>query len=142
MRGQRDVVEDGQLPERAGDLEGPRAAGGAARVGREARDLVSPEADGAGRRRQRPGDAVEEGRLPRAVRSDEAQDLALPHLKRDGAEGRETPESPGQLRDREHAPDGSGAGTSPGLTPAPVAGVRATAAPAAAHVEDARPAGR
>src|SRR5207245_4711901 len=84
VRGHRHVLEDGELPERPRNLERTRDPEVADLVGREAGELLRAEAHRAGGRRERARHAVEEGGLARAVRADEAEDLALLHLEGGG----------------------------------------------------------
>ena len=53
------------------------------RLARQAGDLLACEADRAGGRRVHAGDAVEDRALARAVRADQAEDLALVDVERD-----------------------------------------------------------
>ena len=71
------VVEDRQLAERPRDLEGAGDAEMADLGRHQARDLAALEADRAGIRLERAGDQVEDRALARAVRPDQAEDLAL-----------------------------------------------------------------
>src|SRR4029453_16041528 len=111
--GHRDVLEDRELAERPGDLEGAGEPAMADRVRGGARDLVVLEADGAGGRGQRSRDAVETGGLARAVRPDEPEDLALLHLEGDRVERGEAAELLGESGDREHGEGRAGGGGRP-----------------------------
>src|SRR2546422_5454932 len=83
------------------------------RVGREAGDLLAAEPDGARRARERPRDAVEGRGLPRAVRPDEPEDLAVPDPEGDRAQRREAAEALRQPANRENyrAANGEDAGS-------------------------------
>src|SRR5262249_7078085 len=98
-----DVVEDGELAERAGDLEGTGDPAVADGVRRQPGHLLAPEPDRARRRRQRARHAVEQRGLAGAVGADEAEDLALRHLEGDPTEGEDPPEPLGQPPDAQHA---------------------------------------
>src|SRR5207248_5905421 len=99
--GDRHVLEDRELPERTRDLEGPRDAPVADRVGREAGQLLTEEDDRARRSPERAGDAVEHRGLAGAIRADQAEDLALHDLERDRVERGEAPEVLGDPPDRQ-----------------------------------------
>ena len=72
----QDVVEDGHVLEEPDGLERPGDAAPHDRVGAKADDAPALEEDLALVRRQEPRDHVEEGRLPGAVRADQAHDRA------------------------------------------------------------------
>jgi len=74
------IVEDAEVAERAGDLEGPRDAQLGDAVGRHAGDPPALELDLAGTRRQVAGDQVEQRRFAGAVGSDNGDELP----RRDG----------------------------------------------------------
>ena len=67
-------------------------------------DLVALEADRPRRRRERPRQHVEDRALARAVRADQAENLALIDLERDVADGGEAAETLDQALDDEHGP--------------------------------------
>src|SRR6266702_4352776 len=75
-----DVVEDRQREREARALEGARDARGVDALRREPREVFAAEARFARGGRVHPGDDVEESGLPRAVRTDQAEDRALPHF--------------------------------------------------------------
>ena len=85
---QRDVLEQRQVAERARDLIGAADALVADAVGGQPADLLACELDRAGRRHVHAGDAVEGRALARAVRADQAEDLALLDVERDVARRR------------------------------------------------------
>jgi hypothetical protein len=100
------VVEEALVLERAGDAEASNLVGGEA-------DELPPavvERDPAGRRRVDAGDQVEDGRLSGAVGPDEADDLALLHLKVEIVHGPEAAEVLYQAFgcEKRHPPRGSG----------------------------------
>ena len=92
-----------QPAERPRDLEGAADAAIDDAVRRAARDLVALEADRARGRRQRAGEHVEDRALARAVRADQAEDLALLDLERHVVDGGEAAEALDQPLDRQHA---------------------------------------
>src|SRR5438552_7642796 len=102
VRGHRHVLEYGELSERPRNLELARDPEVADPVGREAGELLRAEADRAGARRERARHAVEEGGLARAVRADEAEDLALLHFEGDGVQRGEAAEALREAGDGQH----------------------------------------
>src|SRR6267378_3392560 len=76
LGGHAHVVEHGDLREDVGDLERLGQAEAVHALGRQPRDVLAPEADASGVRREQPRDDVEEGGLAGAVRSDHREDLA------------------------------------------------------------------
>src|SRR5262249_21370563 len=87
------VLDPRQLSERARDLERARNALPADRVRGEPRDLAAAKADRARARPQRAGDQVERRALARAIRADQAQNLAFARFKRDLIDRQETAEA-------------------------------------------------
>src|SRR2546426_9993333 len=100
------VVEDGEIAERLDDLERPREAEPADVVGRAASHVAAREDDASLFRAVVAGDHVEERRLAGAVWADDADQLALAYVQRDGADGRQAAEALGDVLKREHAPLG------------------------------------
>src|SRR5207302_10109641 len=99
--GGRQFLEQAQLPERARNLVGARDSGVRDAVGRAPADLGAAKAHRAGARPERAGDEIEDGALARAVRTDEAEDLALGHLEGnvpDGGKAAERLAEPGDLQ--------------------------------------------
>ena len=80
------VVEHRQVAEQREVLEGAADADVGDAVRRPAQDAAALEQDVAGARRVEPAEAVEQRRLAGAVRADQAEDLALPHVERDVVE--------------------------------------------------------
>jgi hypothetical protein len=78
-----DVLLDRQAVKRAHDLEGPPDTEAADRIRRPPFNPRPGEGDRSGVGRQHAGDHVEEGRLARAVRSDDAAYLARRHIEID-----------------------------------------------------------
>ena len=93
--GEVDVVVDGEAGKQRGDLVGPAQAAADALVGREVRDVLAEEADGAGGRREIAGDAVEQRGLAGAVRAEHGAPLAGAHGNGDVGERRERAEQTG-----------------------------------------------
>ena len=86
------VLQNGHSVKRSWDLEAAREPQPRPRLGRQRRDVATPEMHRTPGRRQIAGQAVEEGRLARAIGADQAQHVAL--LDRhggvvDGLEGAE-----------------------------------------------------
>src|SRR4029077_14440354 len=86
-RGERDVVEHAQLAEGLGNLVRAPDAGVRHAVRGQSADLRAAKAHRAGARLQRAGDEIEGRALARAVRADQAEDLALGHLEGDVLDG-------------------------------------------------------
>ena len=82
-----DVLADGQRSERVSVLERAREPVAAAPLWRPAGDVAPGELDGAARRTVEATDDVHEGRLARAVRADQADDLLARELERHVEEG-------------------------------------------------------
>ena len=81
--GERHVLEERQPAERARDLEGARDAQAADAMRRGSPPISRAVERGSSRRSAPgPGDQVEDGALARAVRADQAQNLALPRPRR------------------------------------------------------------
>src|SRR5436309_10511665 len=81
-RGHEDVLPDGQAGEWLGDLVGLRDGRSDDAVRGKGVEPLSVEEDASGRRPHRAGEDVQEGRLPRAVRPDQAQDSPLVERQR------------------------------------------------------------
>src|SRR5262249_61859738 len=79
-----DVFGDRELCEQPQILERPQEAGSGAPRPRPRRDVLTVEDDPAGARAQHAGDTVHERRLPRAVRTDQPEKLAVRDLEVDG----------------------------------------------------------
>src|SRR2546421_8485342 len=77
-------------------------ADGGADAGIVASQPKTGDLSGAARRRDERREQADRGRLPRAVRSKEAEDLALAHLEIEGVDGGELLEALGQLFGAEH----------------------------------------
>ena len=109
VRRDGDVLRDGHGPERPDDLVRPHDAalddGGI----REAIDALAAKADLARRRRQRADEAGEERRLPRAVRADDPEDVALGDVEVDGGERQQSAEALREMADGEQRVSGHAA---------------------------------
>src|SRR6267154_5819132 len=99
---QRHIVEYRQPVKRSRDLEGPADAAIDDPVRRETRDLRPGEFNRTRRRRKRAGEHVEDRALARAVRADQAEDLALIDLERYLVDGREAAKPFDQALDYQH----------------------------------------
>ena len=110
-----DVLARGEPGEGADELEGAGDAPSADPVRREPADGVAGEADLAGVGSQRAGDQVEQRGLARAVRSHDADQLALREREADVADGAHAAEA---LRHPRHLEEGHAAGrpTASGLS--------------------------
>ena len=86
-RGDLDVLAHRQRAERVAVLERAGEAAAAAPVGAPRRDHAVVEDDRAGRGEVEAAEQVDEGRLARAVRADQAHHLVAVQLERDTAEG-------------------------------------------------------
>src|SRR5205807_3647966 len=89
LRGERadlDVLQRGQPGEQPDVLEGADHACARDTMARAAAERPTVQQDPAGARRVDAGDAVQQRRLPRPVRADQADDLALRELERDAPE--------------------------------------------------------
>src|SRR5688572_15950570 len=102
--GHEQVLEHRHGAERTRDLEAARDAEPGSFEGRQFRDLGVVEQYGTGFIAQRPRDAVDERRLPRAVRPDEPEALALGNLEADTVQRGEAAEV---LRDLVYFEEGS-----------------------------------
>src|SRR5215472_16123046 len=102
-RGDLHVVEHGELRERAHDLEGARQAEAANLVGPEPDQPVATEADVAVVGEEEAGEQVENRGLPRSVRTDQPQHLALGHGEIEAADGEQSAEALLETRDFEKA---------------------------------------
>ena len=98
-RADHHVAQHREPRERPHDLERPRQPERAHPVGRQTRDRPAAEMDRARVRCEEPGDQAERGRLARAVRADERDDLALTHAEREVGDRLETAEPLRQPRD-------------------------------------------
>src|SRR6266511_2188247 len=85
-RGDGHVLEGGEAVEEAHVLERPHNSRARDLVCRLAGDLGAVEEHGARRRAEDARDAVEQGRLPGAVRADQPDDRTLPEAQRNAAE--------------------------------------------------------
>src|SRR5271156_2211719 len=104
ISGEPHVFEDGQPAEWPRDLEGSSDTTIDDAVWRGPGDLTPSETDRARGRRQGAGQHVEYGALARAVRADQAENLALIDLERHVGDGREATETFGQTGDFQHGP--------------------------------------
>src|SRR5581483_8474585 len=82
IRAELEILPDGEVGEQPAALEDVSQAERDALVGRQAVDRTPGQPDPALARSHQTRDAVEERRLPGAVRTQERDDLALPHLQR------------------------------------------------------------
>src|SRR5262249_5114888 len=98
-RADEQILEDRQVLEWMGDLIGARDAAGRAPVRAVRGDVGALETNRACVGRQVAGDEVEERRLPPAVRPDDGEGFALPHLKRDVVGGFERSEGAAEIPD-------------------------------------------
>ncbi len=105
-RADHHVLEDGQPREGPHHLEGAGDAKPRQREGGKARHIAAEERDAPAGRAQVARDQVEERRLPRAVGTDEAEDLALGYVEADVLHGEDTAEVLPQRADGER--DGHG----------------------------------
>ena len=94
------VLEDRERREEREVLERARDAGPGDAVRRKRKQVVPVERDATGPRLVEPADAVEEGRLARAVRSDERTDLAELDREREVGQRDDAAELGSQLLDR------------------------------------------
>src|SRR5439155_20680512 len=85
-RRQRDVLEHGEMAEGPRDLVGARDAAARDAMRRFARQLAAFELDAARIGAVMPAHYVDQRRLARAVRTDEAEDLAAAHFEPYGVE--------------------------------------------------------
>src|ERR671911_253391 len=100
------VVQHREPGEDAADLEGPAEPGVCDPVRGPGRDLASVDEHVAGVRADHPGDEIEERRLSRAVRADQAVDQGVLELDGDTVDGDDSAERLGEIvgmHDR-HAP--------------------------------------
>ena len=97
QRADADVLEDAEVAERLGDLEGARDAQLRDLVGGETGDPAILEAHCARGGRQVAGDQVEQRRFPRAVGADDAGDRARLDGERDVGDGSQAAEVLRQL---------------------------------------------
>jgi hypothetical protein len=88
--------------ERSWDLEGPADAAIDDTVRRETRDFRPGKFNRTRRRRERAREHVENRALARAVRTDQAKNLALADFKGDLVDGQKASEALGQPLDCEH----------------------------------------
>src|SRR5205807_4280646 len=91
--GEDDVLDQREPVERPRDLERAPNTEVDDAVGRQPGDLAPLEADGAGVRRQGPGQHVEDRALAGAVGADQAEDLSRLDTERHVADGDEAAES-------------------------------------------------
>src|SRR5207253_3070266 len=95
------VLEHGHGREQMDRLEGPGDAEPGDVVRLEAEDVMSVERDVSGVGVVEPGDHVEERGLPRSVRTDDADDLALLDVQVQLGQGGQAAEALGQAGDLE-----------------------------------------
>src|SRR6185312_1482306 len=96
------VLEYRQFGEYLGDLEGARHSERHALVRRHQGDIAPVEFDGAGARRQKAADQIEERRFAGAVRPDDRAQLAFGDAERHVLHRHETAEAFGRIPDFEH----------------------------------------
>src|SRR5207237_9885876 len=101
-RGERHVLQQRELAERLRDLVRAPDPGVRHAIRRQAADLAAEKAHRARGGPERAGDQVEGGALPRAVRADEAEDLALGHLEGNVLDGEEAVKALGEPAYLEH----------------------------------------
>jgi hypothetical protein len=101
VRPDQHVVEHAHRPEELDVLEGARDPLADDAVRGRAEEVVAGELELALVRLVEPRDHVERGRLPRAVRADQPDDLALADVERDLVEGDDAPEAPRHVPNRE-----------------------------------------
>jgi len=101
LDGEEEVLGHGEVREERVDLEGPREAERGAPLGREVRHVLAEEDDAAGGGRDLAGDEVEERRLARPVRADDAAALSWFEGQVDLLDRPEPAEGPGDSRDGE-----------------------------------------
>ena len=87
-----DVFERGEVGEQADVLEGARDAGDGYPIGREAGDIAPVEEEAACVGPVDSGEEIEQRRLARAVRADQAVDFALSYGERSVLEGAQSTE--------------------------------------------------
>src|SRR6185437_12244540 len=102
LGGNADVLEHGEFGENLGNLESPGHPERDALMRRQSGDVAAVEADGAGGRREKSADQVEEGGLAGAVRPDDRAQFALRHIERNLAHRDEIAEALGDVVDFEH----------------------------------------
>src|SRR3990172_8425132 len=95
--GHQHVVQDRELREKPDELERARDPAPADAVGRPPGDGLALEPDLAAGRADEPPDGVEEGGLPGAVATDEADDLPALHAEADVGERGEAAEGHGEV---------------------------------------------
>ena len=103
--GDGDVLADLEVVEQVGVLPRPRQAAAGSLVRRQRTDVLPVERD-APRERDEARDRVDQRRLAGAVRSDQADQLALADLEVDVLERVDAAECDGQAADREHGGGG------------------------------------
>src|ERR671912_492321 len=102
LPGEDEVVAHRKLREHLQQLEGAADAE-AVEIGRaQAGDIAAVEGDGAGIRQQLTENAVEQGRLAGPVRTDDAEDLTLAHLKREAVDSGDAAEALRQAFGSQH----------------------------------------
>ena len=106
--GEIDVFAHGQPRKQQRDLVSAPQPAADALVRREGGDVLAEEADRAGGRREVAGDAVEERRLPGAVRAEHSAPLAELDRQRDVDERRERPEQASHAPELERVRDSDG----------------------------------
>src|SRR6185503_3956572 len=86
LPGEDQVLAHRELRKHLQQLEGAAHPQAVELAGPQAGDLAAVDAHLPGRGRELPEDAVEQRRLARAVRPDQAEDLALAHLERNAVD--------------------------------------------------------
>src|SRR6266516_3828495 len=83
LRGQRDIVDRGEVEQQRGDLKRARQPERAAAIRRHAGDVLTRKANGAGMRKQLPNQLADQRGLAGAVRSDDRVQFATRNIQRD-----------------------------------------------------------
>src|SRR5580704_14967271 len=138
LRGDEHVLQHGQPGEDPGELEGPADAEREHPLRRPVRDLLVAEVDVAGVDPLVPGHDVEQGRLARSVRPDQAGDRALLDLDRAVLQRLDAAESLGHALGPEQGGHGAACPARPGCPGCPACPGWGTASRAGARRRRAR----
>ena len=104
VQAEKDVLQRRHLLEESGQLERAHQSPPDDLMRPEPGDVVAVEPDGAGRRPDEAGQQIEAGRLARAVRANQADDLAFGDGQIDMVDGGESAEIPGEALRFEKGP--------------------------------------
>ena len=96
MQAEQHVLQAGQLLKQRGELKRAHQPALDDLMRPESADVFAVEPDGAGGGSDEAGQQVEAGRLARAIRTDQADDLALRNAEIDTVDGGESAEVPGE----------------------------------------------